>query len=292
MATTMAQTLLDALHDGRNSGYPLVFGHRGGAAVALENTLAAFGRARTDNVPAVEVDVQLSSDDRIVVFHDRDLKRLAGVPDKIAALPFRDLSTITLTGPPLGRDGTIDNDNDHFTEVGIPLLSEVIETLPSTTYIDIEIKPYNETPAWIVTALAELIHHYGIADRVMVSSFDPRRIWRFRAAAAKTLPRGVRVACANIYARHSELPCFLRGGAGRFIGGGRIGKPSAPDITGAHPLPQLTVPWTVNDCSEAVMLRNLGAAGIIGDNPVALMKALMNRPDTGQAGTLRSDQGS
>ena len=47
---------------------------------APENTLVSFEQALEDGAEAIEMDVQLSSDDHLVIFHDDDLKRVTGVP--------------------------------------------------------------------------------------------------------------------------------------------------------------------------------------------------------------------
>ena len=57
------------------SGRPLVFAHRGGAALAPENTLAAFDQASPLGADGLELDVRLSRDGVVVVHHDRTLER-------------------------------------------------------------------------------------------------------------------------------------------------------------------------------------------------------------------------
>ena len=66
-----------------NGRGPLVVGHRGASASELENTLAAFRRARADGADGVELDVQRARTGEVVVFHDDNLARLAGRPGTI-----------------------------------------------------------------------------------------------------------------------------------------------------------------------------------------------------------------
>src|SRR5262245_32317312 len=54
---------------------PLVFAHRGGAALAPENTLAAFDNGLALGADGLELDVHLSHDGVVVVHHDRTLDR-------------------------------------------------------------------------------------------------------------------------------------------------------------------------------------------------------------------------
>ncbi|WP_416897419.1 MAG: glycerophosphodiester phosphodiesterase family protein [Minwuia sp.] len=80
--------------------------HRPGPACP-ENSLAALDAAFEAGFPA-EVDVQLSRDGEVVIFHDHGLKRLTGVPGKLSDRTVRQISRLRIHGggetPPLLRD--------------------------------------------------------------------------------------------------------------------------------------------------------------------------------------------
>ena len=59
--------------------YPLLFGHRGCSRLAPENTLASFQKILDNNIPGVELDVQMCSTGEIIVLHDLNLKRTTGL---------------------------------------------------------------------------------------------------------------------------------------------------------------------------------------------------------------------
>src|SRR5262245_51611322 len=77
---------------------PLVIGHRGASARAPENSVEAFARARTDGADGVELDVLCCATGEVVVFHDDDLVRLAGRPERIDALSLAALREVHLQG--------------------------------------------------------------------------------------------------------------------------------------------------------------------------------------------------
>ena len=54
---------------------PVIFAHRGASSHAPENTLAAFQLAIDQGAKAIELDVQLTQDQEVVVFHDIHLNR-------------------------------------------------------------------------------------------------------------------------------------------------------------------------------------------------------------------------
>lgn len=88
-----------------------IISHRGGAGLAPENSLDAIKVSKALGVYAAEVDLHITKDNKLVVFHDYDLKRLAGVNKDINQLSLNEISKITL------KNGTT-----------IPTLSEVIKT--------------------------------------------------------------------------------------------------------------------------------------------------------------------
>src|SRR5215510_8689194 len=95
---------------------PLVFAHRGGAALAPENTIAAFDNGLALGADGLELDVRFSRDGVVVVHHDRTLDRMT-----------------TLTGPVAGRTAV------ELAAVGVPSLLSVLTRYPDARVI-IEMK--------------------------------------------------------------------------------------------------------------------------------------------------------
>lgn len=73
-----------------------IFAHRGASHSCLENTFAAFKKAQSMGADGIELDVQISKDGVLVVFHDLDLKRLAGKRRNIADCTFEELKSYKL----------------------------------------------------------------------------------------------------------------------------------------------------------------------------------------------------
>jgi glycerophosphoryl diester phosphodiesterase len=65
-----------------NDSKPHIIAHRGESFNAPENTLAAINLAWERGAEAVEIDIQFSKDRELVVIHDTDTKRLAGIDKK------------------------------------------------------------------------------------------------------------------------------------------------------------------------------------------------------------------
>jgi glycerophosphoryl diester phosphodiesterase len=80
-----------------------IIGHRGAAAVLPENTLPSFARAWEIGADGVELDVRLTSDGEVVVFHDDDGQRLAGVATRVAETPYAVLTEWRVRGETIPR---------------------------------------------------------------------------------------------------------------------------------------------------------------------------------------------
>ena len=92
---------------------PVAYCHRGyWDESSPENSLAAFEKS-FEHKMGVELDVQPTSDGKIVVFHDISAKRMCGIDKNISEMTFEEVSALRLNG----------------TEHGIPLFSEVLSVL-------------------------------------------------------------------------------------------------------------------------------------------------------------------
>ena len=163
---------------------PLVVGHRGVPLLHQENTLAGFRRAVALGVPAVELDVRLTADRRAVCVHDSDLERLTGERADVGQLTWDRVSRLELRRElPMGirADGSQASARYDRPE-RIPLLEEVIAEIAGKLVINVELKlsgrRWWETDVGAV--VAEELARLGVLDRVIVTSFDPRKL---RAAA-------------------------------------------------------------------------------------------------------------
>ncbi|MRI34342.1 hypothetical protein EOPP23_15240 [Endozoicomonas sp. OPT23] len=150
---------------------PLVLGHRGCPKLYQENTLAGFRAACTQGAAGIELDVFKTADDRIVVFHDDDIKRLTGQPGNISELTWDEISKLSIKKSIDRGDGTL----IHYQhEQPIPLLEEVIDELPSDFLINIEMKAYS--PNWFKRStgklVADIIKKTQSQNQVVVTSFD------------------------------------------------------------------------------------------------------------------------
>lgn len=121
---------------------------------APENTLAAFSAAAVEGF-AIELDVQLSADGQVVVFHDDDLERTAGVKKPVDALRYADLASYPLMG----------------TNERIPLLTTVLDTVAGRVPIMVEIKNFRIDVGELEQATSKVLRPYD--GPLAIISFNP-----------------------------------------------------------------------------------------------------------------------
>ncbi|HEY7924868.1 MAG TPA: glycerophosphodiester phosphodiesterase family protein, partial [Vicinamibacteria bacterium] len=116
---------------------PLVIAHRGDSAHRPENTLAAIAGALELGVSAVEIDVQLTRDGRVVVMHDSTLDRTTSGRGDVRQLSLAEIRALSAGYP--SRFGTA-YQGEH-----VPTLAEVLSLVRDRARTLIEIKKESVT---------------------------------------------------------------------------------------------------------------------------------------------------
>jgi glycerophosphoryl diester phosphodiesterase len=107
-----------------------IVGHRGASFDSPENTVASVKLAWEQKADAAEFDVYLSKDGRIVVIHDANTRRTAGVDSKVAELTLAELKELDVGK---WKDA-------KFAGETVPTLAEVLATVPKGKRVFIEVK--------------------------------------------------------------------------------------------------------------------------------------------------------
>lgn len=107
-----------------------IIAHRGASFDAPENTLASMKLAWKQKADAIETDIHLSKDGKLVVLHDFDTKRVAGVEQKNVEQTFEELRKFDV-----GKWKA-----EKFSGEKIPTFDSILKTIPEGKRIFIEIK--------------------------------------------------------------------------------------------------------------------------------------------------------
>ncbi|MBN1125147.1 MAG: glycerophosphodiester phosphodiesterase [Sedimentisphaerales bacterium] len=244
-----------------------IIAHRGASYLAPENTMASVTKAWQLGADAVEVDVYLSKDNRMVVIHDKDTKRTAGVELDIAQATSVQLRQL---------DAGSHKDVKYAGEK-IPFIEEVIAGIPAGKKLYIEIK-CDET---IVPYLQQAIEQSGKRQQIVVISFNFDVVKEVK----HTMP-DIPVYWLAGTRRDKETKEYLPhdpawiaqvrqyGIDGLDVHYAGLTESFAKDALSAGL--GLYV-WTVNDPIEALRLQKLGVHGITTDRPAWLKEQMKNK---------------
>lgn len=174
---------------------PVIFAHRGACSHAPENTLAAFKLAVDQGAKAIELDVQLTRDQEVVVFHDVHLGRTT---DGSGRLKDHTLSELKELNAALSF-------SPAYQKEKIPTLAEVFELLPPDIIINIELKNLHASCDSLPEKTASIIRKYNAEDRVLISSFNAIALRKF-AKEIPSLPLGRLLHTKRAVNLYSKLP--------------------------------------------------------------------------------------
>lgn len=235
------------------SSRPLVFAHRGGSALAPENTIAAFDNGLALGADGLELDVHLSRDGMVVVHHDRLLER-----------------TTALRGPIAQQRA------DDLRRADVPTLAEVLSRYPDQRVI-IEMKVNSPE---LAAATVAAIRRADAVDRVCLGSFGLRVLRAARALEPAIATSGAREEVRwALYRSWVRWPVSHVAYTGYQIPemSGRTRVVSPRFVEYAHDAGLGVQVWTVDTPEAARRLMGWGVDALITDRPdliVPLVKVL------------------
>jgi len=225
--------------------HTLLVGHRGTRGVEPENTLAAFARAFDEGLDGVEFDVQRSLDGELVLTHD----------DEVGGRP--------VAGQSYGQL------RERLPELAtLEELFGLARRYPGRL-LNLEIKARGWRTHGLERAVIRAVRLSGLADRVLVSSFNPPSLVRVRLLAP-----GLRVALL-----YDESTAKLPGGRPRpgwlHVDALHPRYPLVDEryVRSAHARGLAVNVWTVNDPEAVRALRAMGVDAIMGDDPSELRRS-------------------
>jgi glycerophosphoryl diester phosphodiesterase len=228
-----------------------VIAHRGGAAVAPENTMAAFKRGIADGADWLELDVQENADGTVVVEHDRDFMRSAGAKLEVWQATNDDLSDLDI-GSSFASE---------FSDQRVPTLREVLELAKGKAGVFIELKYYGHDIN-LEQKVVELVEETGMTDDIVIMSLNYDGV-RKTAALRPEWTYGLlnAVAIGDLTRLDVDFLALTSGAT------------TVPMIRRTHKRGMKAYPWTIDDPVQMWVMMSRGVDGIITDR-VALANSV------------------
>lgn len=291
-----------------------IIGHRGAAALAPENTVAAFKRACAIGVDGIELDVHLSADSVLVVHHDYwlhpDIARDAAgnyTPAKPRPL-LRSLTLAEIKSYDVGRLRPGSDyakrhaDQQQMDGERIPTLDEAITEFlaackaPTRLVVEIKTDPPNPTwsanPVYVADLTVQQLRKHNAPDRAQIIAFDWRALRRVQLMAPNVSVSYLTITSkdwdtietgkpgASVWMAGLDVDDF-GGSTPRAVAGtkSRNWSPNSANVTAksvaeAHKLGLRVYPWTLNTREDMLKFIQMGVDGITTDRPDLLLQVL------------------
>ena len=241
-----------------------VVAHRGAAGRAPENTLASIRAAIEDASDWVEIDVQETVDGEVVVVHDSDFMKLAGVDLKV-------------------WDGTLEQIRDidigswfdpQFSAERVPTLAEVLEEAKGKARVVIELKYYGHDQQ-LEQRVVDIVEQLGMTDEVAIMSLKYEGVQKIRALRPDWT---IGLLSAKAIGDLSSLDVDFLAVA--------MGMASPGFVRRSHEQGKQVFVWTVNDAVSLSRMMSLGVDGVISDEPALAREVIADRAGLNSAERL------
>ncbi|MBI3087674.1 MAG: glycerophosphodiester phosphodiesterase [Candidatus Omnitrophica bacterium] len=247
-------------HIASRHGGILVIAHRGASAEAPEGTRAAIRLALRYRADMIELDVQMTRDRRLVIFHDDRLERTTDGRGRLGMRRYAELARLEAGAWFAPR----------FSGERILLASQALSLIPPPRRINLELKRTARRRA-LIRQLVRRVRGTRTAGRVLISSFDAGLLGRVKAAAPRlarallcrdrprrALRRAIRLQCRAFHPHVSLVSPSL--------------------VADAHAAGLRVHAWTVDDPQEARRLARMGIDGLFTNVPARIRAALSRIP--------------
>ncbi len=214
----------------------LIIGHRG-CIYEIENTLKSFSKAIEIGADGFEVDTQKTLDEKIVISHDENLKRVFGIDFNIREKEYIELVKFNL-------------------KEKIPTLEECLEFARNkNSFIDIEIKNPLDFP--LVLKIVSTFNY----DNLIISSFYHKEIFE----AKKIYPK---ISFAYLY---SHVPKNIK----EYTFDVQFLKPNVNFLVEDYKeISNCVISWVVNEDKDIELVKNFNLFGVITDFPDRFKKEI------------------
>lgn len=228
---------------------PFYIAHRGASHDAPENTLASAKLAWEQGADALEIDVYLASDNRIMVIHDKNTKRVSGGRNMVVAdtpsLMLREIEVGSWKG-------------EQFKGEKIPYIEEIIETVPEGKTLVVEVKCGPE----IIPHMERILNKKKCKGEILFIAFGWETITGLKQAFPDKKAYWLSSAKPEVKKRIPEVKTLGLEGVNL-----QYGIIDQELVTEAHNLGLEVLAWTVDDPNEVRRLIDLGVTKITTNRP-------------------------
>ncbi len=232
---------------------PAIVSHRGCSAEAPENSIPAFEKAIEAGVQWIELDVHQTKDGVVVVTHDDNLKRIAGVNKKIYNMTYEELCTYDV-GSWFSKE---------YEGLRVATLEEVLALCKGRVRLQIELKPTGHEENFEQNVI-DLVRAYGYQEECVLASMNIACLKTCKTLAPELETLYIMVVAVGDLTSLDYIDGFSIEETFAF----------AWTINRIHAANKNCYVWTVNSPKKVWKLLENNVDGILTDKPETVMKEM------------------
>lgn len=265
MAGAAAFMVFDMVYNGTGSNWSAlgeveITAHRGSSSRAPENTMAAIREAMNEMADYSEIDVQLTSDGVVVLAHDRNLQRVAGVNRQLESMSWEELQQLDV-GSYFGPDWAGEK---------IPSLEQVLEACKGKIRLNIELKDLGRSSS-LPEKTAALVREYEMEEQCVLTSVRLSYLERVKEIDPQLRTGYILAAAYGRYYENEAVDVISL----------RASLATRGLVEAIHENGKMLHVWTVNSRTEIDRMRHLGVDNIITDYPARAREVLFGEAAVG-----------
>ena len=260
---------------------PLIIAHRGGSIIFPENTMVAFEGVAKLGVDVIEMDFQLTSDDILVTMHDDSVDRTTNGTGLVREMTLQQIQDLDASANFLDINGENPWNNTHLPPLTI---EQVLDRFVDSPHrFSFEIKNEGNEGEIAAEVMFEAIQMRQMEKRVEIGSFHLESLHAFMnfsdgkiatSGAESEIQRCILFPMIQLdrwwldpgSASVLQIPMEWNG----------INLATQGIVERAHQHGQAVQYWTINEREAMNHLIEIGADGIMTDDPVLLREAVLN----------------
>lgn len=264
MAGASLFLIFDMVYNGASPDWSVlgqteITAHRGSSKMAPENTMAAIEMAIDEMADYCEIDVQTSADGIVMVCHDLNLKRVAGVDRRLGSMTYDQLRELEVGG----------HADSRFAGEKIPSLEEVLDACKGRIKLNIELKNIGNASG-LPEQVAAMVKSYGMEGQCVITSVKLGYLERVKALDPDLRTGYILAAAYGKYYENEAIDIIS-------IRSSFVNKHL---VEAAHENGKAVHVWTVNSKSDMEQMKLLGVDNIITDYPVRAREILYREEAT------------
>ncbi len=235
--------------------------HRGSSRSAPENSMAAVLQAIDDEADYAEIDVQETADGVVVLFHDTDLRRIAGVDKGVWEISYDEFRRLDIGSW----------FSEEFADQRVVTLAEVIDAVNGRMKLNIEMK-FNGHQKQLEATVARIVREREFQEQCVITSLVYRGVEEI-ARQDEELRRGLIVSAKVGDATRLDVDLLAV----------NANKVTRDLIRRARRAGMEVHVWTVNEPAQMLAMIHLGVDNIMTDSPKVLRALLQERAEMSNA---------